>query len=1336
MSIDPLLRRAAGWLGLLVLVPTVAAIGIEVGGWASLEVGPRPFLKLHAAVALSFLGAALWLTTDGRRQLGTVFAAAAALVGVFSLGAGAAGEHAWFGHALMSALGALCVITAAAAIVALHQKRSRSRWPMSAWLANLVVALGIAALVSLSLQSSLADVRPIPVTPGLAIGLILIGLGVLFARPADLHARILFQRTPAGLLARRLFVGAAGIPLLLSGIAAWLIGRSVLSAADGLVLLISMIVLCGFALALFSIEAAEDVEEVREEAEQARLLMTARLQEQAARLQELVAQRTEELERSNASLRTAAESNALLALVAQNSTNGVIIADAEGRIQWVNAAFTRTTGYSLAEVRGRKPGRVLQGPDTDPAAIRELRTAEQQGNPVRVELLNYRKDGTPFYHIIDIQPVRGEGGRILNYIGNQTEITEQRAAKVRLEQLNHRLELATRAADLGVWEWDAASDRSVWDARTLGIYGVRAEDFHGRADDWRARLHPEDRDAAIARVRAALAAGDTFEHTYRILRASDGAERHVQSRAILQRNAAGQTIRIIGTDRDITAEREATRHTQALNERLRLALRSSSFGVWEYDIVHNRRIWDERMLELYDVAAGTFDAREPLWESHLHPEDHDAAIARVRRLILGEENDLSHRFRIRRPDGDVRHMESHGYLQRDQAGRPLRVVGLTRDITEEAELEQALEIAEQRWQLAIEGTNDSVWDWDIASGQVYHDERWSRMLGYEAAEIRNTNEGWKALAHPDDLAENEAVIHAHFGQRTTYYQHELRMRAKDGGWRWILDRGRVVRRSADGRPLRMVGTHTDITPRKQLEERLRKSEELANQVSRLALIGGWEIDFQTSRVEWNEGTRRIHEVDDTFQPTLETMWHFYPPESLAVVQSAMGNTSPATPSFDLEAQLITATGRRIWVRILGQGDFQQGRTVSVHGAIQDITQQHSSDEARRELESQLFQAQKMETLGTLAGGIAHDFNNLLTGIIGYHELAADSVPEDHPARMCLNEARNASLRARQLVEQILTFGRQNAAGEHGPIDLGLVIEEARRFLRATLPANITIETHFAQGCGPVNADATQIHQVILNLGSNGAHAMRHNGGTLHISLQPADLSPELALSIGGPVSNSYVRLSVSDTGHGMDESTRRRIFDPFFTTKKTREGTGLGLAVVHGIVRSHRGAIDVDSVPGRGSTFHIYLPCTGTDTAPSGGPSAASPSGSGEFICVVDDEEVVASCTKLVLENKGYRALTFGSAEECLAELQSDPTRCAVLMTDQTMPGMQGTELAAALRRLHPALPVVIMSGYFSKISPQDLDELGQVELLAKPFTTDELAFAVHRALNPESKST
>ncbi|WP_414661716.1 PAS domain-containing protein [Horticoccus sp. 23ND18S-11] len=1355
MVLEDNLRRIAGWLGLI----TAALGAVVLAGWMK-NTNPLDVLHLNsapmtpnAALCLLLAGVSLWLqlrTAPLARRCGLTSAAIALLVALAALAhelfqvdlgldrllASALRSDADSTPLRMSVHAALIIAASAVALVGLRQARSAVKWPISAWMANLVIGLSAAVLMGVEFATSDDIVRPLRFSSHLALGLLVLGIGTLLARPGDPHMRALFARSTIGTLARRLFIFAAIVPLVISGILAWLVRNEIVTLADSVVLFVVAIMLCGIGVALLSLVTTAGISESREEAEQARAQVTARLQEQTAQLQDTIARRTAELREANASLRAAADSNALLALVAQNTVNGVVITDATGRIEWCNAAFTRVTGYEFDEIKGRKPGHFLQGAGTDPVTIAKLRAAERDGQPCNVEILNYTKRGTPFWQIIDLQPVRDQSGRLVHFIANQTDITGQRADKTRLEHLNQRFELAARAAHLGVWEWDAATQRSIWDQRTLEIYGVHADDFKGTLEDWKRRVHPEDRDAAIARIQAAMASSSHFEQEFRILRASDGAERFLQSRAIVQRDAQGRLLRITGTERDITAERESSQKMEALYERLRLALRSSNYGVWEYDLVTGKRIWDDRILEMFGMTRAEFDDSRPMWLERIHPEDRGAAAENMRRVIAGELPEYVVSFRIVRPDGTIRHTNSHGYLHRDQRGNPVRLVGLSRDVTNEKQMAQALDLAEQRWQLAIEGTNDSVWDWDIVTGRIFHDERWARMLGYAPGELEDTIAAWNALVHPDDLAGTEAAVYEHFEERTKDYQHALRFRAKDGTWRWILDRGKVVRRSEDGRPLRMAGTHSDITEHKLLEQRLRKSEELASEVSRLAQIGGWELDMITRRVTWTDGTRRIHEVDDTYLPTMESMWQFYPADTVESVKAAFNDVTPASPSFDIEVPFITARGRRLWVRILGHGEFMRGRALNVHGAIQDVTSRHESEGARRQLETQLFQAQKMETLGTLAGGIAHDFNNLLTGIIGYHELAADSLPEDHPARTCLVEARNASLRARELVEQILTFGRQTGGAVYDPIDLPLVVEEARRFLRATLPSNITIDVAFAPNCGSVLADATQIHQLILNLGSNAAHAMRQHGGHLKIAIEPTEVTPDLALTLGNSPASSYVRLSISDTGHGMDEATRRRIFDPFFTTKNTREGTGLGLAVVHGIVRSHRGAIDVESAPGQGSTFHIYLPAAKaeTETEPTDLTMETAPRGGGEYVCVVDDEEVVGSCTKLVLANKGYHSLVFASAEKCLAELESNLDQCSVLITDQTMPGMQGTELATTLRRRRPDLPVVIMSGYFSKISPQALDDLGQVELLGKPFTTDELLHAVHRALHPVAK--
>ena len=1224
-SLEDKLRRIAGGLALLVCALALASFAFAAFGVDPLRAWrfESPPMKANTALGLLLAGAALWLQHRGRFPRAGLACAGVA----FALAAVCAGETifnvnlridellvrdafttttATIRPGRMSLHTALALALGAVAVAALAQRRHRAKAPLSAWLANLLVAVAVAALLALAFRTGTDVARPLRLGTHTAVALLLLGIGTLLARPEDKFVHLLFEPDSAGALARRLFVSAALVPVGLCVVLIVLLRQEQIDLADGVILLTVGLILCGFVIALFSTDVAAAIHERREQAEEARLLLTARLQEQAAQLQETVGLRTRELREANVHLRAAGETNALLALVAEQTTNGVVITNAAGQAEWVNAAFTGITGYTLDDIKGQKPGHVLRGPDTDPATSAKLRDAQLNAESCQVEILNYTKTSQPRWLKVDLQPLRDRAGRVTNFIAFTVDITNERAAQQRLDTLHERLALATRAAALGVWVWDATTQSSQWDARTLEIYGLTDDQYHGTGEDWSQRLHPDDRERALAAFRAVLDGANQYEQEFRILRASDGAVRHVESRAIVQRDADGRLLRVTGTDRDITAERDAAQKAEMLNERLRLALRSSNYGVWELDVATQRNVWDDHMFEIYGVRREDFDGSRDIWRQRIHSEDRARAFDLAGRVIAGESPAYDMEFRIVRPDGSIRHIEAHGYLQRDSSGRPLRLVGLNRDITE----------------------------------------------------------------------------------------------------------------------------------RRQLEERVRKSEELATQVNHLALIGGWEYDVEAAQLTWTDGVRRIHEVEEMFQPTLENTQPFYPPESQALLLSAFNHAGAAAPDFDHELALITGKGRRRWVRVLGRAEFRaDGQPLRVHGAIQDVTVRHESEESRRELETQLFQAQKMETLGTLAGGIAHDFNNLLTGIIGYHELAADSVPEDHPARACLAEARNASLRARELVEQILTFGRQSPGGGHGPLDLTLIAEEARRFLRATLPASISLELRIAPDCPPVLGDATQIHQVLLNLGSNAAHAMRLHGGTFTIAIEPAQPTPELTHILGSAASGAYVRLAVSDTGHGMDEATRRRIFDPFFTTKST-QGTGLGLSVVHGIVRAHRGVIDVESAPGAGATFNIYLPAATSDNELDELDQAAAPRGAGEFIFVVDDEEVVGSCTKLVLENKGYQVVVYHSAEQCLAAMHGGPGGCALLVTDQTMPGMQGTELIATIRKLSPGLPVVIMSGYFSKISPQELDELGPIELLAKPFTTDELTNAVHRALYPEASNS
>lgn len=390
--------------------------------------------------------------------------------------------------------------------------------------------------------------------------------------------------------------------------------------------------------------------------------------------------------------------------------------------------------------------------------------------------------------------------------------------------------------------------------------------------------------------------------------------------------------------------------------------------------------------------------------------------------------------------------------------------------------------------------------------------------------------------------------------------------------------------------------------------------------------------------------------------------------------------------------------------------------------MRDVTRQ-------RRLEDQLFQSQKIEALGTLAGGIAHDFNNILSVIVGYTGLTLLNAPREGKIQSDLNAVLSACDRAKSLVKQILTFSRK---AEHHvvSIDLCPLIKETMKFLGATLPANIEIRTSLKTMDAFVLADPVHIHQVILNMGTNAAYAMRNTGGVLEVVLRKIDLDENTARQHPNLAPGKYLLLSVSDTGCGMSRETLSRIFEPFFTTKNEGEGTGLGLAVAYGIVQSHGGSIGVYSEEGRGSTFNIYLPVApnspqnhdGTDTRPL-------PSGT-ERILFVDDEEALADLGEQILQWLGYQVTTMTSSVEALNLFRREPDGFDLIITDQSMPRLTGRELAAELFSIRPEIPVIICTGFSTNISEQEAAAPNVRHVIMKPLVIKEMAWTVRSVLD------
>jgi CheY-like chemotaxis protein len=370
----------------------------------------------------------------------------------------------------------------------------------------------------------------------------------------------------------------------------------------------------------------------------------------------------------------------------------------------------------------------------------------------------------------------------------------------------------------------------------------------------------------------------------------------------------------------------------------------------------------------------------------------------------------------------------------------------------------------------------------------------------------------------------------------------------------------------------------------------------------------------------------------------------------------------------------------------------------------------------------------MQSLGTLAGGIAHDFNNVLVAIGGNVELAAQALPAEHPARKHLQRVERAAARAADLVRRILAFSRPQEP-RRASIRLQPVVEEVLKLLRATLPATVEIRTGFDGGTPEVLADSGQVHQVLMNLGANAAHAMAERGGVLEVRLEPVALDAGAATIAPELRSGRYARLSVGDTGSGMDPATLERIFEPFYTTKAPGQGTGLGLSVVHGIMKSHDAVITVDSQVGVGTTFHLYFPAADPSVGEDAAPPAREVHGHGEHILFVDDEEAIVDVATLILSRLGYRVTGSTDAVQALQDFRARPHEFAAVVTDLAMPGLSGHDLARQIRDIRPDLPIVLTSGNVRPADAEAAQRLGVGDVLLKPNLVGDLGATLHRVL-------
>lgn len=811
---------------------------------------------------------------------------------------------------------------------------------------------------------------------------------------------------------------------------------------------------------------------------------------------------------------------------------------------------------------------------------------------------------------------------------------------------------------------------------------------------------------------------------------------------------------IVAIYSDETERKKYEQELQESEEMYRMLFEHAGFGIALVDTATGRR--EAFNKSLYERLGYTYEECKNLTIADIQYDDGPEAVQNRMRMIL-EKGSLTFEEKHRTKGGDVRHILVSAVPIRVHGKQLIQAISL--DITDRKKAENALQESEKRFRQLAENIQEVFWvvspDWlDVHYISPAYENVWGRTC----ASLYENPQSWLDAVVDEDRDLVTSYLNEKIkGDLSEIAFPEYRIVQPDGSIRWILARGFTVFNEA-GEVDRIVGIAKDITTQKESEKAFQAILE-----STVGIIGQDFFDKILKEIcNWlNCEMAYIVEIDNALvchpvsmilddhistnfsfdlagtpsHGVFRNGFRFYPegiqgqfPEDTRL--SEMGATGYIGTS------LFDGAGNRMGV--LGAVSRKKLNLPEKAEDVMKILAARVSAEIERkrverekmQVEAQLQQAQKMEAIGTLAGGIAHDFNNILQSIILNTELALyERSSMEGPDRM--EEVLKASRRATDLVKQILTFSRQSEL-ELQPLHISVIIKEVLKMLRSSLPTTIEIRKKISSKLDLVMADVTQIHQVIMNLCTNAAHAMRKKGGVLNVTLHPEDIASEMASLYPNLHPGPYLRLVVSDTGHGMDPMTIRRIFDPFFTTKERGEGTGLGLSVVYGIVKNLGGVITVESEVGKGTTFFVFLPRLRRESIQMAEETRPLPKGN-ERILLIDDEVDLIKVERGVLEKLGYQTVTASNSMEGLDIFRSQPDGFDLIITDQTMPKMPGSELAKEFIRIRPDIPIILCTGHSAMVSEERARSLGIRAFAMKPFEMREIAEMIRMVLDQKN---
>lgn len=999
----------------------------------------------------------------------------------------------------------------------------------------------------------------------------------------------------------------------------------------------------------------------------------------------------------------------------ENAIDIIYTQDLRGNYISVNSAVERITGYTVEEALAMNLADAI-APEYLEKATKMMAAKLAGQNVTAYDLEIIAKNGHRVAVEINTRVIY-ENGAPIAIQGIARDITERKKAEDKAIAERNLLNTVIDNLPDRIFVKDLKSRvimNNVAHRRHLGV--TKVEEVLGKTDfDF---FPPEIAGSFIADEERIIRTGEPLIN--REQPAVDRSGNHLWSLTtkVPLRDRDGTITGIVGINRDITEAKHAADALRDSDEKFHQLADNITDAFWirspDMSKVHYispafEQIWGRTVESMY--------ANPQVWIELIFPEDRERVAAAFAGLT-GSRIGLDIEYRIVRPDGEIRWVRVRGFQVRDEADRLIRHVGIVTDISERKTLEAEMERLRMEHTVVLNSLGEGV-HWIDAGGQIkYENPAAAKMLGYGIAELigmpaHSTMHHTRAdgTAYPVDECRIYATLQDGVARRVTdevFWRKDGSSFAVEYVCTPVFDR--------EGRSLGCVVVFADITDRKMAEVLLNESKQRLRLATESARLGIWDWDVVSDTLVWDAQMYGIYGVSEgSFGGAYDAWQRCIHPDDRAEIDAKIAAAIAGPRDFHAEFRIFTPDGevRHIESHALVRRS-DDGAAVRLIGVNCDIT-------GRMDLEDQLRQSQKMEAVGQLAGGIAHDFNNLLTAINGYSALTLRKMNEGDPLRDNIQEIKNAGERAAALTDQLLTFSRKQVL-QPAALSLNTAISGLENMLGRIIRESVTVRTVLDPELGNIKADPGQIEQVIMNLAVNARDAMPA-GGTLTIETKNVFLDEDYAVQHINIARGSYVRMTVTDNGEGMDERTRQRIFEPFFTTKEQGKGTGLGLSTVHGIVQQAGGHIMVYSEPGHGTTFKIYLPRidevvqTPNRTGDADGNFAGT-----ETILLVEDEEIVRNLVGVILADSGYTILVADSGKSALSICESYAGPIHILLTDVIMPGMGGSELRDRVTGLRPEIKVLFMSGYTDDAITHGGVLDSDAAFIEKPFTPDSLS--------------